>query len=310
MLNNFKNSYINFLESKGFKYIDLDTLKEIAHKKPDFIVSKNNIREIIELKEIYYTTEEISRFHIRNDLMGLLKKLNFNYCIKIKIDNLSSIHGNEIHAIYKIMKKNINYINSDKSNFQILVPYNFDSKKVIEYEQYNKEDKLIKKIITYGIKNHFETPYKFDSHGTNNYFRIGNNLIMPNTLEFYKFLILSKFIFSAITVKNIKKKGFIEFSEFWWENPEILKKKLISHFKEANNQFKIFKKNRKFFNILETILLISINNIYIDSLIYEYEKLSKIISEIFNKESFSGICKVAFFNNKKIKYIFNNPNYY
>jgi hypothetical protein len=308
MLKDFPNNFKKYLKSERIKYIDLDNLKDITHRKPDFIVSKNNIRAIIELKEASYTPEEVSRFNIQNNLLNLLNKLNFNYCIKVNIDNLTTIHGREIHAIYNIMKNNINSMNSNKSEFQILVPNDFDLRRTVKYEEYSNKNKLIKKIITYGIKNHSETPYKFSSN-INKYFRINNKLIKPNTLESYKFLIPSKFIFSATTIKNIKKKGFIGFSEFWWENPDILKKKLIGQFKDANNQFKIFKKNRKFLNILDTVIVVSIRNIYINSIIYEHEKLFKIISEIFKKESFSGICKVAFFDKNRIIYTFKNPNY-
>jgi hypothetical protein len=305
----FISNFEHYLKSESIKYLDLDKHKKITYRKPDYILFKNNRRIIAELKEIFYTPQEISRFNIRNNLVELLNKLNFYYCIKIDVDNIASINGREISAIYKIMKDNIYYINHDKSDFQILIPYNYDIKTIINYEQYDGENNLIKKIITYGIKNCSEIPYKFNSSKFGNYFRIKNKLMMLHTPETYEYFIPSKFIFAAKTIKNIEKKGFAGFSEFWYENPNILKKKLISHFKDANRQFKIFKKNKKFLNILDTLLVIYIRNIYINSLIYEHEKLSNIISEIFKKESYSGIYKVSFFDKDKIICTFNNPNY-
>ena len=72
MVNNLNNSLKKFLKSKRIKYIDLDNLSKITHKKPDFIIFKNNKRLIVELKEISYTKKEVSQFNIRNNLIKLI----------------------------------------------------------------------------------------------------------------------------------------------------------------------------------------------------------------------------------------------
>lgn len=125
-------------------------------------------------------------------------------------------------------------------------------------------------------------------------------------LEAYDLLEFSNFIFSTETVKKIKIKGMVGPSKAWRVNENLLKEKLLYQIKKSNRQFKEFKKN--FIN-LETVLIISIENIYLNDLVNDKEALVKILSDIFNKNSFSAISSVTFFTNSKIINSFPNNNY-
>ena len=89
-----------------------------------------------------------------------------------------------------------------------------------------------------------------------------------------------------------------------------IKDKLLYQIKKSNRQFKDFKKFKKNFINLETDLIISIKNIYLNDLINDKETLNKVLSEIFSKENFSAISRISFFSNGRIINSFINNNYY
>lgn len=308
-MDNQNTRFIKFLESKKIRYVDLDKINT-KFKKPDFIIFKNAERLIIELKEISYTKKEIAQFNLLNNLFKLIKKLNFQYALHINLNDKFELNSKIIEAIHKILKNYKKNIDSTEIDFQILVPENFNIKEIVEYEIYSPADKIINKTITYKINDSDKIPFSFENDNLHCFVKLNNKKINLLNLEAYDLLEeFPNFIFNAETVKKIKIKGMVGPSKAWWVNKNLLKEKLINEIKKSNRQFKEFKRFKKNFNNLETVLIISIENIYLNDLINDKETLDKILSDIFNKESFSAISRVAFFTNKKIINSFPNNNY-
>lgn len=307
-MDNQSTRFIKLLESKKIRYVDLDKIN-IKFKKPDFIIFKNAERLIIELKEISYTKKEIAQFNLLNNLIKLIKKLNFQYALHINLNDKFELNSKIIEAIHKILKKYKEYIDLTEIDFQILVPENFNISKIVEYEIYSPADEIINKTITYKINDSDKIPFRFKNDNLHCFVKFNGKKLNLLNLEIYNFLEFPNFIFYAETVKNIKIKGIAGPSKAWWVNENLLQDKLLYQIKRANKQFKEFKRFKKNFNNLETVLIISIENIYLNDLINDKEALDKILSEIFNKESFSAISRVAFFTNGKIINSFFNNNY-
>lgn len=307
-MDNQNTRFVKFLDSKKIRYVDLDKINT-KFKKPDFIIFKNAERLIIELKEINYTKKEIAQFNLLNNLLKLIKKLNFQYALYIKLNDKFELNSKIIGAIHKILK-NYKNIDSTEIDFQILVPDNFNIKEIVEYEIYSSADEIINKTITYKINDSDKIPFKFKNENLDFFVKFNNKKINLLNLEAYDLLEFSNFIFSIETVKKIKIKGTVGPSKTWWVNENPLKNKILYQIKRANKQFKEFKRFKKNFDNLETFLIISIENIYLNDLINNNEILYKILSDIFNKESYSAISGVAFFTNEKIINSFFNNNYY
>ena len=238
----------------------------------------------------------------------LIKKLNFQYALHINLDDKFELNSKIIGAIHKILK-NYKNIDSIEIDFQILVPENFNIKEIVEYEIYSSADEIINKTIAYKINDSDKIPLKFKNENLHCFVKFNNKKINLLNLEAYDLLEFPNFIFSVETVKKIKIKGTVGPSKAWWVNENLLKDKLLYQIKKSNKQFKEFKRFKINFNNLETVLIISIENIYLNDLINDKETLDKILSDIFDKESFSAISRVAFFTNEKIINSFINNNY-
>lgn len=307
-MNNQPTRFIKLLESKKIKYVDLDNINT-NFKKPDFIISKNAERLIIELKEISYTPKEIAQSNLLNNLIKQIKKLDFQYVLHLNLNDKFELNNKIIKAIQKILKLYKKNIDSTEIDFQILVPENFNIKKIIEYEIYSQKDEIINKTITYKINDSYKIPFKFKNDNLHCIVKLDNKKINLLNSDAYKLIEFSDFIFSVKTIKKIKIKGMAGPSKVWWVNQNLLKDKLLYQIKKSNRQFKEFKRSKKNLNNLETLLIISISNIYLNNLIDDRATLNEILSDIFSKESFSAISRVSFFENEKIINSFQNNNY-
>ena len=301
--------FIKLLESKKIKYVDLDKINT-NFKKPDFIIFKNSERLIIELKEIGYTKKETAQSNLLGTLFNLIKKLDFQYALHIYLNDKFELNNNIVKAINKILKKYKDYINSIEIDFQILIPENFNINEIVEYEMYSRTEEIINKTITYKTNSSKKIPFRFKNNNLHCFVKLNDKKVSLLNLKAYDLLEFANFIFSIETIKNIKRKGTIGPSKFWWVNENLLQEKLLYQIKEANRQFKDFKKFKKIFNYLETVLIISIRNMYLSDLIYDKESLEKILSGIFSKENFSAISRVSFFTDGRIINSFINNNYH
>ena len=308
-MDNQPNRFIKLLESKKIKYVDLDKINT-NFKKPDFIIFKNSERLIIELKEIGYTQKEIAQSNLLGNIFKLIKKLNFQYALHIDLNDKFELNNNIIKAVHKVLKKYKSYIDSNEIDFQILIPENFNINEIIDYEIYSPADEIINKTITYKTNDSEKIPFKFKNDNLHCFVKFNDKKVNLLDLEAYDILEFTNFIFSAETIKEIKIKGTVGPSKTWWVNENLLKPKLLNQIKEANKQFKELKKIKKIFNNLETVLVISIRNMYLSDLIYDKGSLEKILSEIFSKENFSAISRVSFFTDGRIINSFINNNYY
>jgi hypothetical protein len=239
----------------------------------------------------------------------LIKKLDFHYALRINLNDKFQLNNDIVKAIHKILKKHKDYINSTETNFQILVPENFNINEIVDYEICSPADEIINKTITYKIKNSEKIPFRFKNNNLHCFVKFNGKKASLLELKTYDLLEFANFILAVETVKSIKIKGTVGPSKAWWIDENLLKEKILYQIKEANRQFKDFKKNKINFYNLETVLLISIKNMYLDSLIYDKESLDKILSEIFNQERFSVISCISFLTNEKIINSFINNNY-
>lgn len=308
-MDNQPTRFIKLLESKKIKYVDLDKINT-NFKKPDFIIFKNSERSIIELKEIGYTKKETAQSNLLGNLFKIIKKLNFQYALHIDLNDKFELNSKIIKAINKILKKYKEYIDSTAIDFQILIPENFNINEIVEYEMYSRTEEIINKTITYKTNGSEKIPFRFKNNNLHCFVKFNGKKANLLDLETYDLLEFANFILTVETVKSIKIKGTVGPSKAWWIGENLLKEKILYQIKEANRQFKDFKKNKKNFNNLETILVISIRNMYLSDLIYDKGSLEKILSEIFSKENFSAISRVSFFTDGRIINSFINNNYY